>query len=155
MIKSSEAYQKAIVADGRRMYVKAVVDIIDPDIVQGDVSGSEQQEGISRPEQLWDKKFENTASYASMEPGRSLLNGWYTALPPGSAERDWEAGFTGAVLSGWDGLFPVPQIMQREFSNVSILQAMSAAFSTARRTGWRRTLPWRCSARAWPTTPNR
>lgn len=129
MIKSSEAYQKAIVADGRRMYVKAVVDIIDPDIVQGDVSGSEQQEGISRPEQLWDKKFESTASYASMEPGRSLLNGWYTALPPGSAERDWEAGFTGAVLSGWDGLFPVPQIMQIEFSNVSILQAMSVAFS--------------------------
>ena len=70
MIKSSEAYQKAIVADGRRMYVKAVVDIIDPDIVQGDVSGSEQQEGISRPEQLWDKKFESTASYQSVERRR-------------------------------------------------------------------------------------
>ena len=52
------------------MYVKAVVDIIDPDIVQGDVSGSEQQEGISRPEQLWDKKFESTASYQSVERRR-------------------------------------------------------------------------------------
>lgn len=129
MIKSSEAYQKAIVADGRRMYLKAVIDIIDPDIVQGDVSGSEQQEGISRPEQLWDKKFEHTANYASMEPGRSLLSGWYINLPADSATRDWEAGYTGAALSDWDGLFPVPQIMQKEYANVSILQAMSVAFS--------------------------
>ncbi len=129
MIKSSEAYQKAIVADGRRIYVKAVIDIIDPDIVQGDVSGSEQQEGISRPGQLWDKKFESTANYASMEPGRSLLSGWYISLPADSATRDWEAGYTGAALSDWDGVFPVPQIMQIEFANVSILQAMSVAFS--------------------------
>lgn len=129
MIKSSEAYQKAIVADGRRMYLKAVIDIIDPDIVQGDVSGSEQQEGISRPEQLWDKKFESTANYASMEPGRSLLSGWYINLPADSATRDWEAGYTGAALSDWDGVFPAPQIMQIEFANVSILQAMSVAFS--------------------------
>lgn len=128
MIKSSEAYQKAIVADGRRMYLKAVIDIIDPDIVQGDVSGSEQQDGISRPGQLWDKKFESTANYASMEPGRSLLSGWYIALPADSATRDWEAGYTGAALSDWDGVFPAPQIMQIEFSNVSILQAMSVAF---------------------------
>lgn len=129
MIKSSEAYQKAIVADGRRMYVKAVIDIIDPDIVQGEVSGSEQQEGISRPGQLWDKKFESTANYASMEPGRSLLSGWYINLPADSATRDWEAGYTGAALSDWDGVFPAPQIMQIKFANVSILQAMSVAFS--------------------------
>lgn len=129
MIKSSEAYQKAIEANGRRMYVKAVIDIIDPDIVQGDVSGSEQQEGISRPEQLWDKKFENTANYASMEPGRSLLSGRYINLPADSTARDWEAGYTGAALSDWDGVFPAPQIMQIEFANVSILQAMSVAFS--------------------------
>lgn len=129
MIKSSEAYQKAIVADGRRMYVKAVIDIIDPDIVQRDVSGSEQQEGLSRPEQLWDKKFESTANYASMEPGRWMLDGSYALMPEDAATRDWEAGYTGAALSDWDGVFPAPQIMQIEFANVSILQAMSVAFS--------------------------
>lgn len=129
MIKSSEAYRKAIVADGRRMYLKAVIDIIDPDIVQGEVTVSEEQAGISRKEQLWDKRFESTANYASMEPGRSLLSGWYISLPTDSATRDWEAGYVGAALSDWDGVFPAPQIMQIEFANVSILQAMSVAFS--------------------------
>lgn len=129
MIKSSEAYQEAITADARRMYVKAVVDVEDPDMVQGEVTGSEQEPGISRPMQLWDKKFELTANYASMEPGRWILDGSYILRPDDAATRDWEAGFVGALLSGEDGAFAVPQFAQMEFANVGVLQACAVAFS--------------------------
>lgn len=129
MIKSGEAYQEAIVADARRMYIKAVVDIEDPDLAQGGVSGVEQEPGISRPGQLWDKEFDLTANYASMEPGRWILDGSYILRPEDSATRDWEAGFVGALLSGEDGAFSAPQIAQISFSHVGVLQACTVAFS--------------------------
>lgn len=129
MIESSEAYQEAITADARRIYVKAVVDIEDPDMAQGDVTGSEQEPGISRPEQLWDKEFSLNANYASMEPNRWILDGSYIMRPEDSATRDWEAGYVGALLSGEDGAFPVPQVVQMEFANVGVLQACAVAFS--------------------------
>lgn len=135
MIESSEEYTKAIVADARRIHVKAVVDIEDPDMVQGDVTGSEQEPGISRPGQLWDKEFEHTANYASMEPNRWILDGSYINRPPDSAARDWEAGLVGAPLSGPDGEFTVPQIAQIEFSGVGTLQACSVAFSDSSEDG--------------------
>ena len=75
MIKSSDAYQEAIVADGRRTHVRAVVDIEDPDMVQGEVTSVEQEPGLSRPEQVWDKIFALNAHYASMEPNRWILDG--------------------------------------------------------------------------------
>lgn len=129
MIECSDAYKEAIVAHNRRMHIKAVVDIEDPDLVQGDVTGSEEEPGISRPEQLWDKKFELTANYGSMEPNRWILDGSYINCPEDSATRDWEAGFVGALLSGEDGTFAVPQIAQIAFANVGVLQACSVAFS--------------------------
>lgn len=129
MIKSSEAYQEAIVSDGRRMYVKAVVDIEDPDMVQGAVSGSEQEPGISRPMQLWDKEFSLNANYASMEPNRWILDGRTQLRTGDSATRNWEAGYVGAMLSGEGGVFPVPQWTEIAFSNVGLLQACTVAFS--------------------------
>ena len=129
MIESSDAYREAIVADGRRMHVRAVVNIVDPDMEQGDVTSAEQEPGISRPEQLWNKNFALSAHYASLEPNRWILDGSYMLRPPDAAARDWEAGLVGAALSGEDGVFPVPQWAQIEFSNVSILQACAVAFS--------------------------
>lgn len=129
MIESSEAYREAIVADARRMYVKAVVDIEDPDMEQGDISGSEQEPGISQPMQLWDKVFSLNANYASMEPNRWILDGRTQLRPGDSATRDWEAGYVGAMLSGEDGTFPVPQRVEIAFANVGLLQACTVAFS--------------------------
>ena len=40
MIESTEGYKKAIVADARRILIKAIIDIIDPDIVYGTVNNS-------------------------------------------------------------------------------------------------------------------
>lgn len=129
MIESSEAYRDAIVATGRRMYVKAVVDIEDPDMAQGAVSGSEQEPGISRPAQVWDKEFALSANYASMEPNRWILDGTHIPRPGDAAARDWEAGYVGALLSGEGGVFAVPQRVEIQFANVGVLQACAVAFS--------------------------
>lgn len=129
MIKSSKAYQNAVTDYPRRMYVKAVVDIEDPDMVQGAVTGSVQEPGISRSEQLWDKDFHLSANYASMEPNRWILDGSYILRPEDAATRDWEAGRVTALLSGADGAFAVPQRVGVEFTRVGTLQACTVAFS--------------------------
>lgn len=126
----SDAYKKAVVADVRETYVKAIVDIVSPDMQQGDVAVSAQDLDVARPEQLWDKKFQVDANYASLEPCRWLLDG-ETDLLPESAEDlpDWEVGSVGLELSGGDGTFSTPQFAQIAFSGVHILQACSVAFS--------------------------
>ncbi len=129
MIKSSDAYREAVEANGRRMYVKAVVDIVDPDMEKGAVTAAEQEPGISRAAQLWDKEFHLSADYASLEPNRWILDGTYIPRPADAATRDWQAGLVGAALSGEGGLFPEPQWAQVSFANVSILQACAVAFS--------------------------
>ena len=40
MIESSAGYKTAVVADARRTYIRAVINIIDPDIVFGSASVS-------------------------------------------------------------------------------------------------------------------
>ena len=136
MISVSEAYREAITADARRIYVKAVVDIEDPDMVKGDVSGAEQEPDLSRPGQLWDKVFSLSANYASLEPNRWLLNGGAILRPDDAGTRDWEAGYVGALLSGEDGTFAVPQTVQVEFANVGVLQACTVAFPDTTQDGY-------------------
>lgn len=126
----SDAYKEAVVGDAREVALLAVVDVIDPDMEQGAVSGSPQDADVSRPDQLWDKKFEVTANYAGLEPCRWLLDGSAELLPDAAADiPDWEAGMAGLELSGPGGVFETPQFAQIDFSGVHILQACSVAFS--------------------------
>lgn len=127
MIESSEAYQEAVIADARRVRVKAVVDIIDPDMKRGAINGVWQDMDVSRIDQLWNHKFENTANYASCERGRWLLDGETPFLP--DEQPDWEIGMVCGELSGADGKFVNGQWAELNFSNVGILQACSVAFS--------------------------
>lgn len=126
----SEAYKQAVTADGREMVVRAVVEIVDPDMEQGAVSGPAQDLDVTRPEQLWDKNFEVTARYAALEPCRWVLDGGQPLLPDRAEDvPDWEAGMVGLALSGADGTFGPPQVVQISFSGVRILQACAVAFS--------------------------
>ena len=52
MISASPAYKAAIVADARRMVLRAVVDIIDPDLAWVDGIPSSGAAWPSRPEQI-------------------------------------------------------------------------------------------------------
>ena len=126
MISSTTAYQAAIVGDTRRIYLQAVIDIIDPDITYGTVSSSGMA-NVCKPEQIHDKEME-IVPYATLEANRWALNGQFKLFPLRGADH---IGFLGDTLSGGEGVFSPAVWVEEHFSNVSILQACSIYFPTA------------------------
>ena len=129
MLDRSEAYRAAVTATTRRMALRAVIDIIDPDMTYGAVTSSGQS-GYTKPEDLHDKDFSAPARYATLEANRWLLNQPTKIFPPLPAQPGEALGFLGTELCGEDGVFPSPPWVQLGFQNVSILQACSLFFST-------------------------
>lgn len=127
MIESSAAYRKAIVADARRILLKAVIDIIDPDISYGSVT-STGQAWSSLPDQLHDKVF-RLDRYATIEQDRWLLDSSFQIFPDSKEEIQGEAGFISSQIAGETGDFPTGFWVEMSFANVSILQACSVYFS--------------------------
>jgi hypothetical protein len=126
VISSTTAYQAAIVGDTRRIYLQAVIDIIDPDITYGTVSSSGMA-NVCKPEQIHDKEME-IVPYATLEANRWALNGQFKLFPLRGADH---IGFLGDTLSGGEGVFSPAVWVEEHFSNVSILQACSIYFPTA------------------------
>lgn len=127
MIKSGQAYHAAITGDARRVLLRAVIDIISPDIVfgAGETSG---QIPWSKPEQLHDKVFDNPTKYATLERDRWALDGTWDLLPDDPTQTVGQMGYIGNVLSGADGTFSTPPWVELQFSGVSVLQACSVYF---------------------------
>jgi len=127
MIKSGQAYHAAITGDARRVLLRAVIDIISPDIVfgAGDTSG---QIPWSNLEQIHDKVFGNPTKYATLERDRWALDGTWDLLPDDPAQTAGQMGYIGNVLSGADGTFSTPPWVELQFSGVSVLQACSVYF---------------------------
>ena len=127
MIKTSPTYQAAITADVRRMLIRAVIDIIDPDIVFGAVTSS-GEEYFSQPAQIHDKVM-TIDPYATLEENRWVLNGRFALLPE-SGDPDGQTGFVGTQMSKDDGTFDPAFFVEEQFQNVAILQACSVYFPT-------------------------
>lgn len=127
MIKSGQAYHAAITGDARRVLLRAVIDIISPDIVfgAGEVSG---QIPWSKMEQLHDKVFGNPTKYATLERDRWALDGTWDLLPDDPTQTAGQMGYIGNVLSGANGTFSTPPWVELQFSGVSVLQACSVYF---------------------------
>ena len=128
MIKTSAAYQAAIVGSPRRIELLAVVDISDPDMVYGEVTSS----GLapwSKPEELHDKSYDPPARYATLERGRWLLDGSFDIFPEDFQVPEPMAVATEAI-SGDNGAFDEPVWVQQNFSKVDVMQACSVFFST-------------------------
>ena len=127
MIKSGQAYHAAITGDARRVLLRAVIDIISPDIVfgAGETSG---QIPWSKMEQLHDKVFGNPTKYATLERDRWALDGTWDLFPDDPAQTVGQMGYIGNVLSGADGTFSTPPWVELQFSGVSVLQACSVYF---------------------------
>lgn len=126
MIESTAAYQAAITGDTRRIFLRALIDIIDPDLQWGTVDSSGAL-GYIVPEQLHDKVLD-VATYATLETNRWVGNGQFKLFP--LAEGD-HLGFVGDALCDGEGVFDPGVWVEEQFSNVSILQACSIYFPTA------------------------
>ena len=133
MIQSSEAFQAAITADSRRVLLRAVIEIIDPDITY-EASTFSGAAPFSQADQIYDKVLEISPAYATLERNRWLLDGTFRIYPD-SYQGDGQQGYASDVLSGDGGSFESPPWVQLNFSNVSILQAFSVYFPTAEHDG--------------------
>lgn len=129
MIKSSEAYRAAITGDTRRILLRALVDIIDPDIVYG-AGATSGQSVYSKPAQLHDKVFDAPRRYATLERDRWALDGTFDLFPDEPAETVGDVGYLGDTLAGEGGVFADAPWVEMQFSGVSVLQACSVYFST-------------------------
>lgn len=127
MLNTTAAYKAAIIADSRKTIIRAVVDLIDPDIVYGDGTASGQT-AYSDLTQLHNKVFETTEHYATLEQNRWTLDGSFALAPP-SGEVGWESD----TLTDQDGQGTA--WAQINFSGVSILQACSVYFPDAEYNG--------------------
>ena len=133
MIQSSEAFQAAVTADSRRVLLRAVIEIIDPDITY-QASTFSGEAPFSQAAQIYDKDMDISPAYATLERNRWLLDGTFQIFP-NDYQNAGQQGWASDVLSGDDGSFATPPWVQLNFSNVSILQACSVYFPSAEHDG--------------------
>lgn len=134
MINTSEQYKAAIAADARRIYLKALIDLIDPDITYGTVTASGQSI-YSQPERLHGKTFEDPGKYVTLERDLWALDGTWNIFPDDPAELGGAVGFISDAVSDEKGNFLPALWVQMNFSNVSVLQACSVYFPEAEQWG--------------------
>lgn len=127
MIESTQGFQTSIVGKARRIYIRAVIDISDPDMVfKAPVSSPAAP--WSKPEQLHDKNMDAPVRYATLERNRWPLDGSFDLIPDDNRIYG-NVGYVLDALSGDDGTFSTEQYVEQPFENVSILQAFSLYFS--------------------------
>lgn len=134
MIESSQEYKAAVTADARRTLLRAVIDIIDPDITYGAVSHSAAA-SFSKSGQVINKTMNPNGNYQTLEHNRWLLDGNSSFIPANPAELQGEVGYVSEAISGAGGEFSTPVWAQIAFENVSILQAFSIFFPDNDRDG--------------------
>ena len=127
MIESSAAYLAAITGDTRRVLLKAVIHIIDPDM-QLTGGSADSLAPWAKTAELYDYRF-TTARYATLEQDRWLLDGSFDIFPDDYQVSE-HMGVADAKLSGADGSFAPPAWAAITFSDVSVLQAFSVYFPT-------------------------
>ena len=127
MIESSAAYLAAITGDTRRVLLKAVIHIIDPDM-QLTGGSADSLAPWAKTAELYDYRF-TTARYATLEQDRWLLDGSFDIFPDDYQVSE-HMGVADAQLSGADGSFASPAWAAITFSDVSVLQAFSVYFPT-------------------------
>lgn len=126
MVEASPAFRAAVTADKRRVLVRVVVDISDPDI-RYPAAASSGTASVSQLEQIHDKIFSLAAPRVTLEANRWLLDG-SQALFPVELPPQEETGFVSTALCGADGSFSPAVWVEERFDHVFILQACSVYF---------------------------
>lgn len=136
MLPSSVDYESAIIGGRRRIVPRAIIDLIDPDIVYGTVE-SNGETIYSRPERIHNKVLELKApKYATLERNRFVLDGSWSLLPDDPEEMKGEQGYIIGILSSGSGTFLDSPFVQLNIENVSILQAASVYFPGTEQDGY-------------------
>ena len=127
MIETSDAYKEAIVAPVRRVRPRIQLDIQDPGLVYGTVSGSGQFVA-SKPKEIYDGKTAVADQYASFETNRWILDGKTVPLTTNAAGTvsTWsgESGYVTSAMCTTAAKFSSTQRFQLAISGVDILQAL-------------------------------
>lgn len=124
MIESTAPYQAAVTGKARRVYIRAEVDISDPDISITGVSSSALAPW-SKAAELYDKNIDPPVRYATLERNRWLLDGSFNLFPDGYQVPENMGAATAAICDE-----DHPQSFELRFSGVSILQGFSVFFSS-------------------------
>lgn len=127
MIESSAAYQTCIVGKTRRIYIRAVVDISDPDVIYDPLEAMNQAPW-SKPLEMIDKDFTSPPRLVTLERNFWLLDGSYR-LYPADFKVTEHVGLAGASESKETQEFDPPYWFEQPFHNYSVLQAFSLFFS--------------------------
>lgn len=130
MLKVTDGYREAITAERRQMRLQAVLDLVSPDIVYGEVTAPAAT-AYSRAAQIHDKDIHGPARLVTLEHNRWCLDGSWGLAPDTAAEipEDTELGYSSQGLSGEGGSFAAAQALQLDFTGVSRLQTASIHFS--------------------------
>ena len=124
MLNVSQAFKDKIVGDSRKVLVRATMDIIDPDITYGTVTGSTQT-AYSVPAQVHDGITE-LQPYATLEDNRWVLDGSFDIAHAGMTEQ---VGYESSSMS--DASNTVSVSVTLPIGGVSVLQALSLYFPAA------------------------
>lgn len=130
MIVHTESYDKAVTASSRRMFARAVFDLVDPDAEIDGVSSNSESE-ISLSDQVVNRgQGSSDQRIATLELDRWLLDGSFEIRPDDPTDREGQVGWESDGLCGVDGAFALPYpYIEMALTNVSILQAVSLEFS--------------------------
>lgn len=130
MIVHTEAYDKAVTASSRRMFARAVFDLVDPDAETTGVTTNSESE-ISLTDQVVNRGVGSSDQrIATLELDRWVLDGSFVIRPDDPADREGQVGWESADLCGSDGVFALPcPYIELAIANVSILQAVTLEFS--------------------------
>lgn len=130
MIVHTESYDKAVTASSRRMFARAVFDLVDPDAeITGVTTNSESE--ISLTDQVVNRGVGSSDQrIATLELDRWVLDGSFVIRPDDPADREGQVGWETDDISGSDGAFVMPHpYIELTIANVSILQAVTLEFS--------------------------
>lgn len=129
MIVHTESYDKAVTASSRRMFARAVFDLVDPDAEIAGVSTNSESE-LSLKDQVVIRGTGSTDQrIATLEQNRWALDGSFTIRPDDPADQVGQVGWETDMLCGADGAFAVPPYIEMSLANVSILQAVTLEFT--------------------------
>lgn len=125
MLDTSPTYKELIVADSRRMKLRAVMDIVDPDIVYGAVGGSTQS-AYSNPSQLYDG-VTDLQPYATLETNRWILDGTFDIAHAGMTQQiAWESNSRSNASTGTISVYFTIAV-----SGVDVLQGLTVFWPQA------------------------